>query len=159
MSTSENMSRKRPAPGASPIGYSSNPQQMQNMYQNGEQSLTDEQFFNWGANGQNPGAYTNQPTYNMPAPSYPSQSMSQPSNQLARRPMNQVVSRPQQQNNAWVPEQSVTPVQQQQPPQQQDSPTSWSDDINELVAKAQVAKREAQSKRKQIPPFVLKLHR
>lgn len=52
-----------------------------------------------------------------------------------------------------MPEQPSTPV------PQQDPGTSWSDDIDELVARAQVAKRDAQSKRKQIPPFVLKLHR
>jgi len=55
-------------------------------------------------------------------------------------------------------DQAVSPVQQQQQGQQE-SPTTWSDDIDELVAKAQVAKKEAQSKRKQIPPFVMKLHR
>lgn len=70
-----------------------------------------------------------------------------------------MVSRPPQQNNAWAPEQSVTPMQQQQQQPQQEHATTWSDDIDELLAKAQVAKREAQSKRKQIPPFVMKLHR
>lgn len=42
---------------------------------------------------------------------------------------------------------------------QQDQSTNWSDDIDELVAKAQIAKKEAESRRKQIPPFVMKLHR
>ena len=57
--------------------------------------------------------------------------------------MNQMVPRPQQ-NNQWGAErEAITPAQQQEPP------TTWSDDINELVAKAQVAKREAQSKKKQ----------
>ena len=152
------MSRKRPAPGSAPIGYPPTTQQMQNSYQNGTQNgtqnLTDDQFFNWGANGQSPSTYPNQPTYNMSAPAFPPQPIPQASNQVARRPMNQVAPRPQQQNNQWPVEQAVTPVQQQQEPA-----TTWTDDIDELVAKAQIAKRESQSKRKQIPPFVMKLHR
>lgn len=36
---------------------------------------------------------------------------------------------------------------------------AWADDIQELEQKAQVAKRDAQAKRKQIPPFVQKLNR
>jgi heat shock transcription factor len=35
----------------------------------------------------------------------------------------------------------------------------WGDDIADLEARAQVAKRESQGKRKQIPPFVQKLNR
>ncbi|KAK5951085.1 Heat shock transcription factor [Knufia fluminis] len=153
------MSRKRPAPGTSPVGYSSTTQPMQSTYQNGAQNLNDDQFFNWGATGQNPSTYPNQPMYNMPAPAFPPQQITQPSNQLTRRHLNQVVPRPQQQDNQWPVEQAATSVQQQQQQQQQqEPPTTWSDDIDELVAKAQVAKREAQSKRKQIPPFVMKLH-
>jgi heat shock transcription factor len=36
---------------------------------------------------------------------------------------------------------------------------AWGDDLAELEARAQIAKREAQAKRKQIPPFVQKLNR
>lgn len=159
MSTAQNMSRKRPAPGASPIAYGPQNQQVQSTYaQSGP--LTDDQFFNWGANG-DPASYPNQPMYAIPPNSYPPQAGSAPSNQgnqLARRPVNQVVPRQSQANGQWAPDQHTGAAGQQQP-QQQEMPTTWSDDINELVAKAQVAKREAQSKRKQIPPFVLKLHR
>jgi heat shock transcription factor len=35
----------------------------------------------------------------------------------------------------------------------------WGDDIAVLEARAQIAKRDAQAKRKQIPPFVQKLNR
>ena len=41
----------------------------------------------------------------------------------------------------------------------QSNDADWVDDIAELEARAQVAKKEAQSKRKQIPPFVQKLNR
>lgn len=137
------------------MGYPASAQQMPNTYQPSGPGLTDEQFFNWGANGQNPDAYSSQPMYNMSGgPTYSPQSNTQPSNQVARRPMNQVVPRAPQ-NTQWAGDQAAAPDHQ---PQQQDSATTWSDDIDELVEKAQVAKREAQSKRKQIPPFVLKLH-
>ena len=156
MSAAHNMSRKRPAPGASPIGYPPAPQNMQSAYQAPGPPLTDDQFFNWGASSQDPSSYANPQLYNTSQNQHPSQPVAQSnqSNQLTRRPpMNQMVPRPQQ-NNQWGAErEAITPAQQQEPP------TTWSDDINELVAKAQVAKREAQSKRKQIPPFVLKLHR
>ena len=36
---------------------------------------------------------------------------------------------------------------------------AWGDDIEALEQRAQVAKREAQARRKQIPPFVQKLNR
>lgn len=36
---------------------------------------------------------------------------------------------------------------------------AWGDDIQELEAKAQIAKKDATAKRKQIPPFVQKLNR
>lgn len=129
MSVPQNMSRKRPAPGTAPLNYQSQSQQAQ--------PLTDDQFFDWGSTAQNPTSYQNQYVPNVPQ---------QPSNQVARRPMTQVmnVAQPAQ----WM---SETP--------QQDQSTNWSDDIDELVAKAQVAKKEAESRRKQIPPFVMKLHR
>jgi heat shock transcription factor, other eukaryote len=41
----------------------------------------------------------------------------------------------------------------------QNTENAWGDDIEELERQAQIAKREAQAKRKQIPPFVQKLNR
>lgn len=160
MSAPQNMSRKRPAPGTSPVGYQQQNPQLQGNYQGAVQPLTDDQFFNWGANGQDPVSYPNQPMYNMQPNQFQNQAQRpqqapppNQSNQLARRPVNnQVVSRPPPQNGEWSQQ-----VQTQQ--QQQDSPETWSDDINDLLRRAQDAKRESQSKRKQIPPFVMKLHR
>lgn len=161
MSTAPNMSRKRPAPGTTPIGYGQQNQQLQNAYS--QAPLTDDQFFNWGASSQDPASFSTQPMYGVQPNTYPtpqnsngSTMSSNQSNQIARRPANQVVPRPHQANGSW-PEQHTRATGQQS--HQQETPTVWSDDINELVAKSQIAKREAQSKRKQIPPFVLKLHR
>jgi len=148
------MSRKRPAPGTTPPGFSQQPQQMQNGFENTVQPpMTDDQFLNWGTDGPNSSAYNNPQMYNLPQNPYPAQSPTRNSNQLARRPMSQALTRQPTQTNLWMPEQAATPT------QQQDSAPAWSDDIDELVARAQIAKRDAQSKRKQIPPFVLKLHR
>ena len=36
---------------------------------------------------------------------------------------------------------------------------AWSDDLEELERKAEIAKKDAQAKRKQIPPFIQKLSR
>lgn len=36
---------------------------------------------------------------------------------------------------------------------------AWGDDVPELERRAQIAKKDAQAKRKQIPPFVQKLSR
>ncbi|KAK5072712.1 Heat shock transcription factor [Lithohypha guttulata] len=153
------MSRKRPAPGASPVRYPAQLHQVPNSYQSAGQPLTDDQFLNWGANGQDPSSYLNQSAFNLPTNQYPPQAAPPPpnqSNQLARRPMSQMVAHQPQQNNQYATEQQSQPTQRQQ--QQQEAAISWSDDINELLAKAQVAKKNSQSNRKQIPPFVMKLH-
>lgn len=151
-------SRKRRAPGASPIGQ-------QNTYQ-GAGPVTSDHFMNW--NDSNPG------TGNMPGfdPAlYEGMdfagNMSQPpthnrvvsldglggspdisSNQLVRRnPNQQLAARGQtawdtfnqNQSGAWE--------------------TAGTDDDEELARKAEIAKKDAQAKRKQIPPFVQKLSR
>lgn len=67
----------------------------------------------------------------------------QPTNQMVRRPMNQLTRQP---AGQW-PELSEA-----------STDGAWSDDIQDLEIKAQTAKREAQTKRKQIPPFVQKLN-
>ena len=151
------MSRKRAAPGASPVGYQAASQTFPNSYQQTTQPLTDEQFLNWGAGAQSASGYQNAAVYNTASPSYPPQQNTQPSNQLTRRADSQVVTRPTNQNEQWTTDAKAAGQQQQQ--QNQEGRSNWHDDIDELLAKAQVARRESQSKRKQIPPFVLKLHR
>lgn len=147
------MSRKRPAPGANPVGYPQQNQQFQSGYTNAPgPQLSNDQFFAWGQNAQVPDTYNGSSNYGSNTNGYPSQNNTSQSTQLTRRPVDQIVTRQNANNNQWGSEPSsvITP---------QDPSTTWTDDIDELVEKAQVAKRDAQSKRKQIPPFVLKLHR
>lgn len=73
-------------------------------------------------------------------------------NQLARRPANHLAARDRGRGDSsdlhWTDKASG-----------QQMEGAWGDDLNELKQRAQAAKREAQSKRKQIPPFVQKLAR
>ncbi|ETN44684.1 uncharacterized protein HMPREF1541_10354 [Cyphellophora europaea CBS 101466] len=103
--------------------------------------LSDDQFLQWGSAAQVPQSYDNNAAYGINN----SYQQPQPSNQLTRRPMNQLTR---QVGNQWQDQNGTPPA----------GDSAWSDDIQDLEAKAQVAKREAQSKRKQIPPFVQKLN-
>jgi len=113
--------------------------------------LSNDQFLQWGQTGQNNPPQYNENSFAMNSNAYP-QANPQPSNQLTRRPMAQLTSRGRVDEDpaAWVEAGNVQPVK---------PDPDWSDDITELLAKAQIAKREAQAKRKQIPPFVQKLNR
>ena len=147
--TSQGMSRKRPAPGANPAPYQQ-PIQQQPMYNtNAGQQLSDDQFLQWGQS-QAQNAYQDASLYGVNNSKYNANAI-QPSNQLTRRPpMNQVVQRPRHEPasvQSWVEE----------PQSAVDG--AWADDIQDLEQKAQVAKKDAQAKRKQIPPFVQKLNR
>ncbi|KIW12095.1 hypothetical protein PV08_09369 [Exophiala spinifera] len=149
---SQGFSRKRPAPGADPF-----PPQMQNptpAYTEGigGHDLSNDEFFQWGQTGQ-PAVPYNDSNYAMNANTFP-QAAPQPqtSTQLTRRPMTQLAApahpRIDQDASAWMDNANT--------PHGQDA--EWADDIAVLEARAQVAKREAQAKRKQIPPFVQKLN-
>jgi heat shock transcription factor len=150
----QGLSRKRPAPGISPPSYQ---QQMQSAASNYNAvpipQLSDEQFLQLGYNAQQPGPFSDAPTYNDTANNFAGNSV-QPSNQLTRRPMNQLANRNRPYNDAnglqWVDAANTNG-------QQLDS--AWNDDIEALEQKAQTAKKIAQEKRKQIPPFVQKLSR
>jgi heat shock transcription factor len=127
---------------------------------------TAEQLTGWSAN--NTGSFldnsANVNPYNMMSsprqPQFPQQGAPAPSTALTRRGLNnQLVptTRPfnPQQNDPWggfseenlVANQNGTPVMDE------------NDNIELLEEKAQKAKRDAQAKRKQIPPFVQKLNR
>jgi heat shock transcription factor, other eukaryote len=112
--------------------------------------LSDDQFLQWGQDPQVQNAYQDASNYAMNSNSYVANAQ-QPSNQLTRRPpMSQVVTRPRFENptvQPWIEE----------PNSALDG--AWADDIQDLEQKAQVAKKDAQAKRKQIPPFVQKLNR
>ncbi|KAI0161285.1 hypothetical protein GGR57DRAFT_490067 [Xylariaceae sp. FL1272] len=149
--------RKRPAPGSMPIPQHQQPQIPQTYNNTPEQMLrwngsNTGNFADNAANSVNPYAMMTPPqaTFSQAAPS--------PSNALARRGL----------NNALVPANHSFP------PQSNDPWPTYSDDnmlsaqtngsldehdnVELLEEKAQRAKRDAQTKRKQIPPFVQKLN-
>lgn len=114
--------------------------------QNASQGLSDDQFLQWGSSAvpytDNTAAYgMNQQAYQQPP---------QTSTQLTRRPATQAMTRATGYDGAgeWSDQNGA----------QSAAEGAWADDIQELEAKAQVAKKEAQAKRKQIPPFVQKLN-
>jgi len=124
--------------------------------------LANDQFLRWSQTGDN--ASYSEP-YNMNAFTTNSAAVSQfpqpvqaPSTQLTRRPMNRQMVQASRTafdnpNDPWAPfgddgilDQNVNDIEE-------------TDNIELLEEKAVIAKRDAQSKRKQIPPFVQKLSR
>jgi heat shock transcription factor, other eukaryote len=151
---SQGLSRKRPAPGTSPTPYQTSypPPPGLGSYAGLDPQVSNDQFLQFGYQ---PHIDNPQIPYN--GNSIPQQSTSggdvgAATNQLARRPANQVVSRDRGRGDSsdaqWT-EQGIV----------QQLESACADDLDELRKRAQVAKREAQSKRKQIPPFVQKLAR
>jgi heat shock transcription factor len=157
---SRGLSRKRPAPESPPMQHQQPTGMAHAMNGYGAAvgpQLSDEQFLEWGQQTAQPLNQYSDPAYyqsmNSIAPSN-----AQVSNQLTRRPMNQVATRPKQPENAtsgWFDGNGGNngPF----PQQQVDSGSG--DDIEELKRRAAIAKRDAEAKRKQIPPFVQKLSR
>lgn len=155
--------RKRPAPGSAPAAPGP---QLQQPYTAPSQ-LSNADFLRWGQAPENAtfqdaggfnmnnfggGAEMAPQQYDTPLP---------PSTQLARRPLNrQLVSTAPRatfdnSTDAWgqFGDESMMD------PQGANGAIEESDSIERLEERATVAKREAQSKRKQIPPFVQKLSR
>ncbi|KAI1139513.1 hypothetical protein F5Y05DRAFT_325250 [Hypoxylon sp. FL0543] len=142
--------RKRPAPGTVPI-----PHQMAQPY------TTQDQLLRW--NGNNAGPFVDNTSNGVngygvvPSPTQAQYAPSTPSNILARRGINNALVTT---NRAFTPQQSdpwsnfdenlISP--------QTNGTVDEHDNIDLLEEKAQRAKREAQAKRKQIPPFVQKLN-
>lgn len=158
--------RKRPAPGSSPAAQGP---PMQQAFAAPSQ-LSNADFLRWSqAGGENPNfgdaAAFNMNKFNgsagMSQPQYDSATPA-PSTQLARRPVNrqlvQTAQRATYDNNNLDPwgqfgDESMMD------PQNPNGAMEESDSIERLEERAAVAKRDAQSKRKQIPPFVQKLSR
>ena len=115
--------------------------------------LSDDQFLQWGQAAQPSNSYQDPSAYSNPTAMYSANSTST-ATQLTRRPLAQVTPHGRSSESmtgaGWV-DQVLVPV--------QPGDGAWGDDLEELEQKAQVAKHEAQSKRKQIPPFVQKLNR
>lgn len=162
--SSQGMTRKRPAPGAAPASHPQPGLVPTYPPANPNSQLSNEQFLQWGqnpsANSINTSSFADPSTYN-PAGYAASQDLTvaaapatPTTNQFARRqpPQNQLVTR----NRGY-----------EQAPAVYTENTSgvggesgaWGESLEELYQRAITAKREAQSKRKQIPPFVQKLSR
>ncbi|KAL3476469.1 hypothetical protein BJX99DRAFT_258402 [Aspergillus californicus] len=149
----QGITRKRPAPGTSPIVH---PQlgPLPNYPATSGSPLSNDQFLQWGQNP-SPSSVTFPDTnsYNtatsLQPPTHDVQGATA-SNQIARRqPTNQLVNRNRsyEQPSASYPDQGAG----------SGESAAWSESLEELYQRALVAKRESQAKRKQIPPFVQKL--
>ncbi|BAE58390.1 hypothetical protein BDV35DRAFT_229969 [Aspergillus flavus] len=149
-------SRKRPAPGTSPIVH---PQlgPVSNYPQNSGAQLSNDQFLQWGQNTSSnvvsPASFSDANPYGATAYSAGQDvpaSTATASTQLARRQTpNQLVSR----NRGY----EQTPSSMSDHGSNTGEPGGWGESLDELYQRALVAKREVQAKRKQIPPFVQKL--
>lgn len=146
--SSQGASRKRPAPGT-------NPEVSQQMplvpnYDSVDSQLSNDQFLQWGQNGQNTNIINlDLPSYVGRNSSFGLESHDQVGNQLARRPVNNSV------NRTRLSDPNLLTLNDQG--DQSDGRTAETDAIMEQ--KALIAKKEAQEKRRQIPPFVQKLRR
>lgn len=143
-------SRKRPAPGTVPISHQQTPN-----YPVVDSPLSNDQFLQWGQTSPsmiNPPADMNIGSY---------QSINhlgdvtglQTPNQLARRSANLMVSRARTKDPALMSLMDPPP----RPGETIDPATGETEE--ELMRRALAAKKDAQAKRKQIPPFVQKLSR
>ncbi|RMZ77271.1 hypothetical protein DV738_g4506, partial [Chaetothyriales sp. CBS 135597] len=167
---SSGISRKRPAPGTAPIGFQQ-VQQPDQAYVQTMNQLSDDQFLQWSQPMQNANPYQEATEIQLSSDNnntnpYQEASAMQTNSDtnhnhpqvnaqspVSRRQVNQMVTRPRSDGvvagQAWVETANGG---------QSQAEGAWADDIQTLEQKAQVAKREAQAKRKQIPPFVQKLN-
>ena len=158
-----NNPRKRPAPGGSPVVQAT--QMQQSVTKPSQVSNAD--FLRW-SQGPDNASYSDPPDYNVNP--YAGNGLSQapydqntpiPSTQLARRPVNRQLvptgQRAPYDNSVDVwgefGDESILD------PQGANGGLEENENIELLEERAALAKRDAQSKRKQIPPFVQKLSR
>ncbi|KKY22630.1 putative heat shock transcription factor [Phaeomoniella chlamydospora] len=147
------MSRKRPAPDTSPPFQI--PTQAQSYAAHGS-DLSNDQFLQWSENlktDTQPNVPYSDPSM-LASAGYPATPNMASSQQLVRTPSNQLVARGRTQHDLqgaqWVQGPNINNGNTQQAPADKD-------DLPLLQARALEAKKEAQAKRKQIPPFVQKL--
>ena len=151
-------SRKRPAPGASPMDR--HQQQTIMTHNDNLPHFSDDQYMQWNAQQ----ATNSIPNYPDPTGSFSPKlyngTVQSPADyngatkQVVRRPISNMVTRGSSQNvsnGTWQPSTNgnVTQV----------TEKAWQSDGNDLEQRAIAAEREARAKRKQIPPFVQKLSR
>ncbi len=151
---SQGLSRKRPAPETSPAPYQSSypPPQGLGNYGGLDPQVSNDQFLQLGYQPQIDNSHVSYNGNSTPQQANRSSEIGSTLNQLTRRPTSQVVSHERGRGDSSDPQWA-----EQGNAQQLDS--AWADDLDDLRKRAQVAKKEAQSKRKQIPPFVQKLAR
>ena len=149
--------RKRPAPGASTMVQQPNMQQQSYAYQQLPDNMTDFNNFDFNSVEAETPTFPANPydsnnysygVNNSQTPTYGSNIAPAPSTELVRRNRNQALAPanlPQQQDENW---------------NGFGQPASMSDeDEADLDVRVGLAKKDAQGKRKQIPPFVQKLSR
>lgn len=154
MTTQASSSRKRPAPGTSPPV--SQPMVSVPGFQNSNTQLSNDQYLPWSHDSSAPVApyaLDASGTYN-PGQYQVNQDMSS-STQLARRPMNQLVRN----NRGYEQPPPPPPAPSLSDPAPSNDAWGEGESLAELQQRALIAKREAQAKRRQIPPFVQKLSR
>ena len=142
--------RKRPAPGASPM-QSPQSQNFAAINLNGGNTTTTTTMTDHYPHWPQQGAISYADSSSNFEPSPYNGTNGQPaaqSNQLARRTLGQQIVPRNTYNDAIMQENSAQP-----------SAEQWVAENDDLERRAEVAKRETQAKRKQIPPFVQKLSR
>ena len=145
--------RKRPAPGASPM-QSPQSQNFAAVNQNGSTTTTmTDPYVQWPQQNSLPypdaaDNFGSNLYGGAQGPSAPS------SNQLARRPLSQQIVPRANYGDATNETWPLVPENAMQPPAE-----GWVSENDDLNRRAEVAKKETQAKRKQIPPFVQKLSR
>ena len=158
--------RKRPAPGSTPVTQQSAVSQPVPDSSN-TSSLNDQQFLQWGqapiaSNGLDygdPNALFDPALYNALANQSQASLNSQPSaNQIARRPVAQQLVANSLKPYGDSSETGWMGYNDNGQPEVQPG-EEWMNDEEEVERRAQIAKRDAQTKRKQIPPFIQKLKR
>lgn len=152
-------SRKRPAPGASPIVQQQQASTGNNKNESPEMAA--DQYLQWHQQSMpNSAPIYSDPIGNFGSNLYNGMNQGQAvppatSNQLTRRPMSQHLVPRANYNNSGDDAWPIIPEDGMQPPQDQ----AWLNSNEKLEQKAHIARRDTQAKRKQIPPFVQKLSR
>ncbi|KKZ62370.1 heat shock transcription factor, other eukaryote [[Emmonsia] crescens] len=146
--TSPGVSRKRPAPGASPM--------TRQQIVPADPQLSNDQFLQWGQSGpthsDSSAAAAGLSQYPSSVPHPVDVDPMQASNQLTRRPGHQLVSR------ARLHDPNLISLMDPARPRTDDrGDPAMAETEAELEQRALLAKKDAQAKRKQIPPFVQKL--
>lgn len=151
--SSQGVNRKRPAPGTSPIV----PQMAPIPTTNPGTQLSNDQFLQWGQNPSNMinPSFPDPSAYNPVGAFPPNQDMHSATavpGQIARRnPQNQLVNRSRGYGQPPVPYGDHGGS--------TGDPVASEENLDELYRRASAAKKDAQARRKQIPPFVQKLRR